>query len=260
MTALIALFRGMLLCLLLLFSSVSWSQKITMVTTQWEPFFSENLAAGGVITEIAQAAFAREGHQASIEWFPWSRALKISKEGKADVLMGAYYSAQRAEDYYYSEPIFDIDVGLIARKELNIEKYQSLESLESYTIGVMRGAFYGSKFDSATNLDKIVVTNQATAARMLLARRVDLVAASIPVFEYELKALRKFGTQNGFIKADQPPVTTVVLKPLLSTEKLHLLFNRVNPNSPKMLEDFNRGLAKIRANGTFAKILAKHGF
>ncbi|MEH6446996.1 MAG: transporter substrate-binding domain-containing protein [Oceanospirillaceae bacterium] len=242
-------FLRFLVSLVLLLSSHAWAQKVSMVTTQWEPFYSSNLPAEGVITEIAKAAFQRENHRASVSWYPWMRALKIAAYGGADVVMGAYYSEERNEKFYYSDPIFSIDVGLIALKSLGLVNYEKLEKLRSYKIGVMRGWVYTKEFDQTDYLDKNLLINQIAGVRMLLAKRVDIVAASIPVFLHEINLLKP-----------ELAAEIVVLKPILESKPLYLMFNRVDAGNVKLLADFNSGLAKIRADGTFARILTKHGF
>ena len=181
---------GCLLVWGLLLNQQAWAQKVTMVTTPWEPFFSANLPQGGVITEIATAAFEREGHQASIEWYPWVRALKLVEYGSADVVMGAYYSDERAQNYLYSDPIYDIEVGLMALSELGVDHYQELQDLKQYRIGTMRGWVYTDEFDNADFLDKRLIVNQVAAVRMLFANRIDLLAASVPVFKHEVSLLK----------------------------------------------------------------------
>ena len=102
-----------------------------MVTTSWEPFYSPSLSSGGVVTELVQTAFIRAGHKTSISWYPWVRALTMVEHGISDVVMGAFYSAERNEKFYFSDPIFSVDVGLVALKSISIEKYKDLKSLES---------------------------------------------------------------------------------------------------------------------------------
>jgi len=84
---------------------------------------------------------------------------------------------------------------------------------------------------------------------MLFAKRVDIVAASIPVFKHEARLLTKSKDQE-----------TVVLRPLLDSKPLHLMFSKAIPNSLELVKNFNSGMASIRADGTFQKILDKHGF
>ncbi|MCJ8297503.1 MAG: transporter substrate-binding domain-containing protein [Pseudomonadales bacterium] len=233
---------------LMMLSNNSWSQNIKMVTTEWEPYYSSNLEAGGVVTAVVVAAFKKVGHETTINWYPWSRALKIVEYGGADVVMGAYYSEERTEKYYFSDPFFSIDVGLIALKNLGIDHYKSLKSLAPYTIGAVRGWVYTDEFDSANFLKKQLTVNQVMSIRMLFAGRIDMVVASIPVFIHETRHIPKHEIKE-----------TIVLKPLLDSRSLYLMFSKKNNNSLTLLEDFNRGLSEIRADGTLEKIISRYG-
>ncbi|OMH39313.1 hypothetical protein BGP75_04020 [Motiliproteus sp. MSK22-1] len=220
-----------------------------MVTTEWEPFYASTLEAGGVVTDIVASAFEREGYQTTIEWYPWLRAMKLVENGGADMVMGAYYSEERSRLYHFSDPFFNIDIGLIALKETGISQYEDLKALTPYKIGVNRGWAYTEEFDSANFLNKEYAMNQILVTRMLFARRVDMIAASLAVFQHETNRLRYHNSSE-----------VVVLSPLLDSKPLHLMFSRKNPDHLKLANDFNRGLAKIRADGSYGRILAKHGF
>jgi len=235
--------------MLVVISQSAWSQKVKMVTTDWAPYYASTLESGGLVTELVQTAFIRGGHESSINWYSWLRAMKMTKDGSADAVMGAYYSEERAKDYNYSDPIFSVDVGLIALKSLGIVKYEGLRSLESYTIGAMRGWVYTHEFDTANYIKKQIVVNQIFAVRMLFAKQIDLVAASILVFKHEASFLTKSKDED-----------IVVLNPLLDSKPLYLIFSKSIPNSLELVESFNAGLESIRADGTFQNILDKHGF
>lgn len=45
----------------------------------------------------------------------------------------------------------------------------------------------------------------------------------------------------------------------LSANSLHVTSGLANPNALEYIEAFNRGLAQIKANGTFNEILLKYG-
>lgn len=110
-------------------SQNAWSQKVRMVTTDWAPYYASTLESGGVIAELVKAAFQRGGYESTVSWYSWITAMKMAKNGPADALLGAYYSEERAEIFNYSDPIFSVDVGLIALKSLNIEKYKDCDLL-----------------------------------------------------------------------------------------------------------------------------------
>ena len=243
------MFLAIYFTFLVTLSQNAWTQKIRMVSTDWEPFYSSKLENGGVVAELVQAAFLEGSHESSLSWYPWARAMQMVEHGAADVVMGAYYSKERARIFNYSEPFFSVDVGLIALKSLGIDKYKELQALEPYNFGVMRGWVYTRKFDTADFLKKQILVNQTFAVRMLFAKRVDIVAASIQVFKHEASLLMDTKGQD-----------IVVLSPLLDSKPLYLMFSKTIPNSLELVKSFNLGMARIRADDTFQKILDKHGF
>ena len=89
---------------------------------------------------------------------------------------------------------------------------------------------------------------QCLYAKVSFNKKVDIVAVTIPVFKHEAKQLKQ-NSQDFF-----------VLEPLLDSKSLYLMFNKKSPLSLDIVNDFNRGMVSIRADGTFNKIIEKHNF
>jgi polar amino acid transport system substrate-binding protein len=81
------------------------------------------------------------------------------------VLLGAYYTDERAKTYMANDPIYTDRVGIVARKGVDIEKFSSLRELEGYTIGYGRGYSINEEFDNAGYLNKIAAKNQVLNLR-----------------------------------------------------------------------------------------------
>lgn len=233
----------------LICSLASHSREITMETVAWEPFYSDTLLNNGIINEIVNTAFQHAGYTTKTQFFSWRRAMQNVKEGKTDVLLGAYYTEERSKIYHYSKPIFDIDVGLIALKELGVTQYSRLEDLKRYTIGVGDDWSYGEKFDSATYLNKDPVISSTQNVRKLFRNRVDMIAMAIPVFKYEYNQIRRNNKNK-----------VVILKPLLASQPIYIMVGRTLSDGEKIIADFNKGLDIIKKNGTYDHLLKKHGF
>lgn len=225
------------------------ARDIAMVTVDWEPYYASNLENGGVVVDLVKTAFKRKGHTATIQWYPWKRSLVLVAEGKKGILVGAYYSKERAKTYLFSDPLFEINVGLIALKETGITSYKSLTELKNYTIGVNKNWVNTPKFDAATYLKKDYSQTHITTIRKLFGRRIDMIVASIPVFQYEVSKMKHHDLSE-----------VVVLKPLLATNKLYILSGLQLLDHKQIIHDFNKGLAEIKQDGTYGKIFSKHGF
>ncbi|CCN36409.1 putative ABC-type amino acid transport/signal transduction systems, periplasmic component [Vibrio nigripulchritudo MADA3029] len=226
------------------FSVGAHARTVKMVTVDWAPFYGSELKRNGVVTAIVQEAFLRSHYSSSIRFTPWKRALAVVEKGEYDVAMGGYYSEERAEKYFYSDPIFNVDVGLVALNKLGVKHYESLEDLKPYRIGVSLGWANGKEFDSADYLTKEEASNQILNVRKLFRERVDMIAVSFAVFRYEARAL-------SHSKLDD----VVYIQPPLSRSPLYLLVSKNIPDGQEVVHAFNKGLSELRADGTYDALL-----
>lgn len=174
-----------LLCALLISAFISYpvmSDPIRIVTTDWAPYFASELREGGVITAITKAAYSKAGVETTFRFVPWKRAIQEVEEGKSDVLMGAYYSHDRARRFAFIHPVFEVKIHLIDLKSLGIDSFNQLEDLKEYKIGIGRGWVNSEAFDKATYLNKEEASNQILNIRKLFRKRIDMVVMSKGVF------------------------------------------------------------------------------
>jgi len=216
---------------------------VTMVTVDWAPHYGAELPENGLMTALTVAAFKAGGHEARIEFIPWPRALKEVKEGKYDIVMGAYVTDERREIYHMSKPVYHLDTGLIARPGLNKNKFKSLRELSPYSIGVSRGYANSEAFDAAEYLDKHPAKGPVLNMRKLFRGRLDMMVASFDLFRYNAK---KEGFCIGDIEFVSPP---------LARNGLFIMGSRSVPDGGQIIADFNRGLDTIRENGSFDSIV-----
>jgi polar amino acid transport system substrate-binding protein len=219
------------------------ARNISMLTVEWIPHYGPGLPENGLTTALVKAAFKAGGHSSEVEFVPWTQALKEVKEGTADVVMGAYRNQKREIDYYFSEEIYFLDTGLIARPGLNKYTYATLEDLSPYTIGVSRGWVNSEEFDAADYLNKEIAKNPVLNIRKLFRGRIDMTVMNFDLFRYEAR-------QEGFC------ITNVeFMYPPLESQGLHIMASRRISDYQSVIDDFNRGLEQIRKNGTFQRIV-----
>ena len=219
-----------------------------MVTVNWEPYYGESLKEGGVISDIVMSAFEQVGHKAKVAFVPWRRALKLVKDGQRDVVMGAYFSKERDKIYVYSQSIYEVEVGLISKKPDGIDRYNDLTDLASYSIGVQRDYVNSEAFDAADFLNKDIAKSAAINIKKLERGRIDMLAAAFGIFRYELNLSGGNDIDFNFIQ------------PLLSQQSLYIMASREIADAKSIVADFNRGLAMLKKQGLYDKILKSHGF
>lgn len=224
------------------------AREIVLCTMNWEPYYGKDMPRGGFFTELVRTAFERAGHSVTVEFMPWPRAMLEVKQGDRDVLLGAYWSKERAETYIASDSIYTDRTGLVAHESLGVQEFDSLRELTDYTIGVGRGFAVSDEFDDADYLDKDFEETQILNLRKLFADRVDMVAGSFV-------SIRYFAN-----KEDMDVSALEFLEPPLQEQSLHIMVSRSIPDSEELLADFHEGLEAIREDGTYERILEEMGF
>lgn len=233
------------LSLLLVVSSPLQAREISMLTVEWAPHYGSDLPEKGLTTAIVKAAFKAGGHSSEVDFIPWARALKEVEEGKADIVMGAYHNKDREEKYIFSDPIYFLELGLIARPGLGINRYNSLRDLAPYRIGISRGFANSEEFDAANYLDKQVATYPNLNIRKLFRGRIDMAVMNFDLFRYEAR-------KEGFCISD-----VEFMEPPLETHGLYLMASRNISDGAGIIQDFNRGLDTIRKTGEFDRIVGR---
>ena len=216
-----------------------------MVTTDWAPHYGPSLPEKGLTTAVVRAAFKAGGHNAEVEFIPWERSLKEVREGLHDIVMGAYYNEERAQTFHMSDPIYPLDLVMVARPGLGVKKYQSLSELRKYKIGISRGYANSKEFDAADYLDKYPATTPTLNIRKLFRGRIDLAVMNYDLFRYSAKL-------EGFCVGN-----VEFLDPPLDTLYLHIMASRKVGDGGKIINDFNKGLKAIKDSGEYLRIFAR---
>ncbi|WP_293265646.1 transporter substrate-binding domain-containing protein [Neptunomonas sp.] len=240
--------KKLLLSIALSFMAVTsaHSRVVTGVGTDWAPHMGSELINGGAMSVIVKEAFSRTGHGAEFKFINWNRALKNVKEGENDFIIGAYYGDERASTYRYSNPVYNVDLGLVALDTLGVDTVENLQNLKPYKIGVNQGYVYSKEFDTADYLNKVQVSSPTLNIRKLYRNRVDMVAGAFDV-------LRSIA-----IEEQQDTIKLVFIQPPLQTNALYIMVSKSIPDSEKIVSDFNKGLQLMRVDGTLDRILREY--
>jgi polar amino acid transport system substrate-binding protein len=220
---------------------------LVFATLDAPPYFGENLPDGGFYTEISREAFQRVGYTLEVEFMQWNRALELARQGDYDGMLGMYYTEQRENDFIYTESIYDDEIVFFSRKGETIT-YTTLRDLTPYTIGVLLGAAEIERLKQE-GLKFIEASDYAISVKNLMMKRLDLVLCSRV---YLLDVITtQFPEWNDAIDVVQPP---------FEIQKMHNVISKNVADAATIVADFNRGLQMIKDDGTFDRILQKHGF
>jgi len=127
-----------------------------------------------------------------------------------------------------------------------------LKTMTKYAIGVGRGYANSEEFDNADYLNKKIQDSTINCLKMLWVKRLELVAGGELIERYNMIHLLE-PTYNGINEG------IVFMEPPLQVQYLHMAVSKKAPDYVRKLEAFNIGMRKIMLDGTYKKIMKKHG-
>jgi polar amino acid transport system substrate-binding protein len=205
------------------------------------------LLNGGLSTDLIRTALGRAGYTTEYEQVPWARAVHGVSEGRYDILINAWYSEDRTRIGQFSGEYLVNRLRFLKRKTSSVD-YQSLTQLHPYSIAVVRSYAYSPAFDGDADMKKVLVASFSTAVRMLAAGRVELTVED----EYAARfALSR--------EPDEVRDNVEFLPKSLSENSLHILVSLKSPDHEKIVADFDKAIAAMKADGTYDKLFKLHG-
>jgi polar amino acid transport system substrate-binding protein len=223
------------------------SRRLVFASTEFPPYYAQDLPQYGPISEIVTAACEHMGYTVEFRFYPWARALSLGELGTVDGLSGIWISKERERSFLFSNPLPGNTIILMKRAGSGPSRFTSLESLGSLRIGTVRGYVNPAGFDEAA-LNVEAVTEDLQNLKKLQAHRLDLVLIDREVGRHLIQ--RKLPEAMNAFEELTPP---------LEYKNLYLAIPRQNPAAAEIVEAFNRGLEWITRQGQLKAILAKHG-
>lgn len=231
-------------CLLLLpgISIHAHADTLTLTSLEWPPYSGEKLPEGGASVAVARAALAAMGHHLNVEFYPWSRAVKMARDDgkKYAGYFPEYHAADIAREFQFSAPIGKGPLGLVERKASPLH-WQQVADLSAYTIGVVQDYVNTAEFDALVAQGKIRVQRVTSDSQDLLkvqGGRIDAAVMDKNVMHYLLRHDPQAASANVEVQFNARR---------LENKKLYVCF-RNDATGQKWRQIFNDGLKKIDTN------------
>jgi polar amino acid transport system substrate-binding protein len=219
---------------------------ITVATLEYAPWTGKNLKSNGFVNHVITEAFQRKGYTVRFTYLPWQRAVTETKDGKYSALSYVYWSKDRENEFYLSDPISEEQIVFFHLKTNPIKDWETLDDLKNYRFGATRGYTYTKEFWRATESKRLkvdVTDSDKQNFKKLLVGRIDIFPSGL-VNGYSL-------LQKEF-NPDIPRLLSFHPKPLSKTTG-HLAFKKSRQNSEILRRIFNQGLAQLKKEGLYDK-------
>jgi polar amino acid transport system substrate-binding protein len=233
---------------LLVYSAQAVAETIKISTLNWGYYVGETLIDNGPHAIIVREAFREVGKKVEFSFYPWKRAHNNALTKKT-LLISASDTIERRKIFLYSNPYDNAASYLIGLKQNKYKYNGNINSLKSYSIGVLSGHYLVKMLKDAGVENVVEVSNDIQNIKMLFAGRFDFIALSK---KPAIAILNNEPTINKTLEQ------IVFYEPPLRDNPVHLIAHKDMPNSKEIILDFNKGLKIIKANGTYDLILKKY--
>lgn len=244
----IATTKQLLFCCSLLFSTWGTAAPFKVYTSDYPPYsFVEDGVQKGMAIDLLKEVFVRMNVPLSIEFVPFTRAVKLFERGEVD---GIFPFSRRDDRLRYTlfpkEPLITDSHVLYVRADSNIQFNGNLAELEGYSFGRQRDAFNGQVFAGA--VEKGIIRNlheakdQRHVVLMLVASRFDIAVGPSKVVQY-------FAKETGNLKNIKE------LKPALGNPLPAFLGFSKHREHTELSVRFDRTLLNMRRDGSYQRII-----
>ncbi len=230
-------------------SNATAEEKLRAIACNFEPYYGESMKNQGPVSEITCRAFQAIGYAVDIKFVPWARALLEAEQGDHDVIVGLWYSTERAKWIAFSDVVLENELGFYKKKgdPIIFTDYAALKAQRT-KIGIVRGYVNPEGFDEAQMVVEMV-KDDILNMRKLAYDRIQLVMIDKQVGAYMVRTHMPnyINSIEWLVTLQKQPMLTGIVK-------------NSKTDWQKRLADFNKGLGMIKQNGTLEKILKEHGF
>ncbi len=223
---------------------------IRIGAVDYAPFYYfDDETFSGPTAEVLIEAFKRMDMDVEIKKYPWLRLLELMKSGDVDIIVDVFVNEERLKYLdYSSEKLITHYTSLFARLDSEIEFAGDLSELDSYSVGIVEGYYFGEDVSNAIADGRISVDRTDTTElniEKLYNRRVDIIIELLAIGETMLMQLE----YSDEIKA---------LQPSIYTESSYLGFSKVN-DLQETIKLYDETINEMRNDGTIDAIYDKYG-
>ncbi|MFD1098637.1 substrate-binding periplasmic protein [Shewanella litorisediminis] len=246
----VRLLKSMWLLLILLTAGLGVPNEVNatvvrLTSLHWPPYSGQGLPSEGASVAVAKAAFAAMGYQLEVDFYPWSRAVKLAHQSNTPYV--GYFPEYYFDtvQFVFSHPMGMSPLGLLEHKNRPIS-WVSVKDLRNYRLGVVQDYVNTEELDKAIADDlqpAEKVTSDEFNIKKVAAGRIDAAVIDVYVMRYLLKQNRLQGV------ADKVQMNSQ----LLANKNLYIAFKNT-PEGLRWQAIFNEGLQRIDA----AEVMANH--
>jgi len=233
--------------LLSLLTLPAMADTVYLTSLDWPPYSGKALTEQGASVAVAKAAFKAMGHELEVEFFPWSRAVKLASESGSKYMGYFPEYLYESEEFVFSAPMGQGPLGLVEKSDKAIS-WSSLADLSQYSIGVVQDYVNTEELDAmiaAGSIKAQVAPSDELNIQKVAGGRIDAAVIDVNVMNYLLANSPKLEKATGQVQMNSK---------LLTNKDLFVAFKNT-ADGQKWKAIYDEGLSKIDVNAIMAKLM-----
>ena len=224
------------------------AKTIRLTNGEWQPYLSKDVPHFGIASHIITEAFALVGIEVEYGFFPWSRAMKLAKEGTWDGTAVWGDSEERRQNFQFTEPVVPSTFVFFHLRSTQFD-WNTYEDLRDVKVGGTVEYFYSDEFEAAEAGGVFRITrtrSDEVGLKNLLKGRIDVFPGELMVTYAQIRDT--FSEEQVALFTHHPK--RIIEKPL------YLFLSKKVPGNEQMRDLFNEGLKLLKESGKYDQIFA----
>lgn len=222
--------------------------KVGLVVAHYPPYIYDSRKKPGFLVDMVRKALSSQQIETKLYFSSWKRIERRELDKKPLLSFPYLHSAKRAARWHYSKPLIQAPTIIISHKA-NPVRWQRLEDLKPYIIGLSAGYHYGQDFeDYRVNLKAIQTGTDLENIRRLLNKRIQLFPTDPHV---------AIDILNNHFDPIQRANIHFEWQPELISEPLHAVCAKSFSLCSHILSKLETGFAQLKKGEEFQAIMRK---
>jgi len=199
----------------------------------------------GLDVDIIQKAAKVAGVKVKFERYPWARAVKMVRNGRADGVFGFGMKSERKEFVYYPEvPLRNVKFAFFVNDHFD-GAIKGVKGIGRRLVGTVRGYFVSQEFNNDHSIQKYYANNAEQLFLQVSANRHQIAVYSRVAGIYELKRI-------GITNLRMFPYRNAPIYPS------YLAFSKASPRGKDAYKRFSSALKQLEEEGVMNEIYNKY--
>lgn len=232
-------------CMVIAPNVIAQTKTVRFAIGEWAPYTSSKENPREKIAEqIIIQAFKSQGYDVILSYYPWSRSLRLAKQGKYDGTFPWMFNDERAKDFLYSEELYTQKVVFFSHIDARFH-WQNLDDIKRFRIGATQD-YQATYLLNNAGIETTIENTELDNFEKLVKQRIDA---------YPTGLIRgKYLIEHHF-NHEQASKIIIGTKPLVE-DTMHILFSQQNPQRSEQLNSvFSKGLKHLFSTGEYNQIV-----